>query len=62
MVAPLTGESFTAPSTLRLVAVGRDPNIYINYPTNGLGGNAERVQFFVDDTKVLEVAGSQAEF
>src|SRR4030095_3913360 len=62
MVAPLDGESFSAPSTLRLVAVGRDPQVDTNYPSYGLGGNAERVQFFIDYTMVLEVAGSQAEF
>src|SRR5262245_19079541 len=62
MVAPLSGETFIAPSKLRLVAVGRDPNIFTNYPTDGVGGNAAAVQFFVDYTMVLEVPGSEAEF
>jgi hypothetical protein len=62
MVTPVGGESFTAPSTLRLVAAGRDPNIDTNNPAPGLGGNASKVQFFVDDSQVLEVLGSQAEF
>src|SRR5262249_39114809 len=62
MVAPVSGEQFTAPSTLRLVAVGRDPNVDINYPVTGLGANAARLQFFVDDTMVLQEDGSQAEY
>jgi hypothetical protein len=62
MVAPVAGESFTAPASLRLVAAGRDPNVFTNYPRDGLGGNAAKVQFFVDDAVVLEVDGAQAEY
>ena len=62
MVSPTGGESFVAPSTLRLVAAGYDPNVYNNTPRNGLGGNASKVQFFVDDAVVLEVDGGNAEF
>ncbi len=62
MVAPVAGESFTAPTTLRLVAAGHDPNVYNNSPRDGLGGNAAKVQFFVDDDVLLEVDGSQAEY
>jgi len=62
MVAPVDGETFTAPTTLRLVAAGRDPNVDTNHPAAGRGGNAARVQFFVDDAVVLDVDGSQAEY
>jgi hypothetical protein len=62
MVIPVNGESFTAPASLRLIAAGRDPNIDTNNPAPGLGGNAAKVQFFVDDGMVLEVAGSSAEY
>jgi hypothetical protein len=62
MVAPSSGESFVAPATLRLIAVGRDPNVYTNSPSDGLGGNAAKVQFFVDDTLALEVDGAHAEY
>jgi hypothetical protein len=62
MVSPTSGESFLAPTSLRLVAVGRDPNVYTNYPEDGHGGNATKVQFFVDDALVLEVDGTQAEY
>jgi hypothetical protein len=62
MVTPVGGESFTAPATLRLVAAAKDPNVANNYPVNGKGGNASKVQFFVDDGMVLEVAGADAEF
>ncbi|MBI3854437.1 MAG: right-handed parallel beta-helix repeat-containing protein [Planctomycetes bacterium] len=62
MIAPSGGELFAAPTTLRLVGSGRDPNVYTNSPSPGLGGNASKVQFFVDDTMVLEVLGSNAEY
>jgi hypothetical protein len=62
MVAPTSGEAFVAPATLRLVGVGHDPNVYTNSPRDGLGGNAARLQFFVDDTLVLEVDGANAEY
>lgn len=62
MMSPTNGESFTAPATLRLIAAGRDGNIGTNSPSPGLGGNASRVQFFVDDQMVAEVAGSSAEY
>jgi len=35
MVSPNDGESFLAPSSLRLVAAGRDPNVYTNSPRDG---------------------------
>ena len=62
MVAPVGGESFTAPATLRLVAAAHDPNVFNNVPTAGHGGNASNVQFFVDNTMVLEQDGLDAEY
>ncbi|HEX4478815.1 MAG TPA: right-handed parallel beta-helix repeat-containing protein [Polyangiaceae bacterium] len=62
MVAPTGSESFIAPATLRLVAAAHDPNVYTNVPTDGLGGNASDVQFYVDDQMVLEVDGAHAEY
>ncbi len=62
MVAPVAGETFTAPASLRLVAAAHDPNVFNNSPSEGLGGNASSVEFFVDDTQVLQVDGSQAEY
>lgn len=62
MIAPTPGETFVAPATLRLVAAGHDPNVFNNFPTPGHGGNASKVQFFIDDTVVLEVDGLSAEF
>ena len=62
MVSPTNGESFLAPSSLRLVAAAHDPNVYTNSPRDGLGGNASKVQFFVDDQVVLEVDGMNAEY
>jgi hypothetical protein len=62
MVAPVGGESFIAPATLRLVAAAHDPGIDTNYPVGGQGGNAQKVQFFVDDTVVFEQNGSDAEY
>ena len=62
MVSPTGGESFIAPATLRLVGAGRNPDIDTNQPTDGLGGNAQQVQFFVDNTVVLTELGSNAEY
>jgi hypothetical protein len=62
MVSPTNGESFTAPAAFRLVAAAHDPNVYTNSPRDGLGGNASKVQFFVDDKVVLEVDGANAEY
>jgi hypothetical protein len=62
MVSPTSGESFSAPASLRLVAAAHDPNVYTNSPSQGLGGNAAKVQFFVDDAVVLEVDGANAEY
>jgi len=62
MIAPSSGELFLAPTTLRLVGSARDPNVYTNSPSPGLGGNASKAQFFIDDTLVLEVLGSNAEY
>ena len=41
---------------------GYDQNIDTNEPTEGLGDNASKVQFFVDDQNVLEVDGANAEY
>jgi hypothetical protein len=39
-----------------------DPNVYTQLSFPRLGGNASKAQFFVDDTMVLEVLGSNAEY
>jgi hypothetical protein len=62
MVSPTSAETFLGPTTLRLIAAAHDPNISTNSPTQGLGGNAQKVQFFVDDAVVLEMAGANAEY
>ena len=62
MISPTGGETFIAPATLRLQAAGFDINIYTNMPVCGQGENASRVQFFVDDTMVLEEEGTMAEY
>ena len=62
MVAPTGGETFTAPATLRLIGAAHDPNVFTNCPTDGLGGNASQVEFFVDDAMVLAVDGANAEY
>jgi hypothetical protein len=62
MVSPTGGESFLAPTRLRLVGVARDPLISTNTPSDGHGGNAATVQFFVDDQMVLTVDGLSAQY
>jgi hypothetical protein len=62
MISPSPAESFIAPSSLRLLAAAYDPFISTNSPAPGLGANAQKVQFYVDDAVVLEVEGSKAEY
>ncbi|HMF43650.1 MAG TPA: right-handed parallel beta-helix repeat-containing protein, partial [Polyangia bacterium] len=62
MISPTGGEQFIAPASLRLVGAAYDPFVYNNTPVEGKGGNAMAVQFYVDDTMVLTVAGTDAEF
>ena len=62
MVSPTGGETFVAPTRLRLVSSARDPLVFNNVPSEGHGGNASSVQFFVDDQMVLAVDGLDAEF
>jgi hypothetical protein len=62
MVSPTSAETFLGPTTLRLIAAAHDPNISTNMPAPGLGGNAQKVQFFVDDAVVLEEDGANAEY
>jgi hypothetical protein len=62
MISPTNGESFIAPTSLRLVGSAGDPFVSTNSPRTWLGVNAAKAQFFVDDTMVLEVDGENAEF
>jgi len=62
MISPNDGEAFLAPAELRLFAAGYDIDVYTNEPTEGHGGNAYKVEFFVDDDKVDEQAGLDAEY
>ncbi len=62
MVSPTNGEAFSAPLGLRLVAAAFDANVYTNEPVEGRGTNAAKVQFYVDDTLVLERYGDDAEY
>lgn len=62
IVSPTNAETFLAPTTLRLIAAAHDPNIATNQPVEGRGANAQKVQFFVDGDRVLEVNGANAEY
>ena len=62
MVSPTNGESFVAPFNLRLVAIGHDDNVFTNDPVPGKGTNAAKVEFFLDDTKIYEQVGADAEY
>jgi hypothetical protein len=62
MISPTVAETFQAPSTLRLIAAAHDDQVATNVPVEGRGGNASRVQFFVDGTSVLQVDGADAEY
>jgi hypothetical protein len=62
IVSPTPGETFIGPATLRLVGTAYDPFVDTNVPAVGMGGNAQKLQFFVDDKVVLEVDGAHAEY
>jgi hypothetical protein len=62
MVSPTNGESFVTPLNLRLVAIGHDDNVFTNEPVPGKGTNAAKVEFFLDDTKIYEQVGADAEY
>jgi hypothetical protein len=62
MVSPTNGEAFVTPLNLRLVAIGHDDNVFTNEPVPGKGTNAAKVEFFLDDTKIYEQVGADAEY
>ena len=62
MVSPTNGESFVTPLNLRLVAIGHDDNVFTNDPVPGKGSNAAKVEFFLDNTKIYEQVGADAEY
>ncbi len=62
LITPTDGETFVAPAELRLIGLGYDQSVFTNVPSDGLGTNADHVDFYVDDTKVLTVTGANAEY
>jgi hypothetical protein len=62
MVSPTNGESFVTPLNLRLAAIGHDDNVFTNDPVPGKGTNAAKVEFFLDDAKIYEQVGADAEY
>jgi hypothetical protein len=62
MVSPTTGQHFLAPGMVRVFAAGYDPTIPTNFPRDGKGGNASRVEFLVDNQVVQTMDGAEAEY
>jgi hypothetical protein len=62
MVSPTDGETFTSPLDLRLIGIGHDPNVFTNFPVDGKGMNAAKLEFFLDGKLIFEQSGADAEY
>src|SRR4029079_10956133 len=47
---------------VRVFAAGYDPTVDTNFPRDGKGGNASRVEFLVDNQVVQTMDGADAEY
>jgi hypothetical protein len=62
IISPLTGQRFLPPGMLRVFVSGYDPTIPTNFPQDGKGGNATRVDFLLDNQSVQTMDGQAAEY
>ncbi len=62
MISPTNGETFSLPLNLRYIAQGRDTDVTINDPIEGKGRNADRVDFYIDNTFLFSENGADAEY
>jgi hypothetical protein len=63
LMAPIGGQDFTAPATLRVFASAYDPNVFDGCGIGGTArGCASRVDFYVDDTLMAQVPTAQSEY
>ena len=61
-ISPVSGAHFFAPGMVRVFAAGYDPTIPTNFPQDGKGGNASRVEFLLDNEVVQVMDGADAEY
>ncbi len=61
-VSPIGGQHFLPPGFVRVFAAAKDPAVDTNFPIDGKGGNAARVQFIADNEVVAEMDGLDAEY
>ena len=62
MLSPKPGDTFQGPAaSLRLVAQAWDPTVASIVSLDGTGRSASRVEFFVDDRRILTVGGNDSE-
>lgn len=62
IISPLTGQRFFAPGLVRVFVSAYDPTIPTNFPEDGLGGDATRVEFLLDNQVVQTMDGLSAEY
>ena len=62
MISPTSGQHFLAPGMVRVFAAGYDPTVDTNFPRDGKGGNASRMEFLVDNQVVQTMDGADAEY
>jgi hypothetical protein len=61
-VSPISGQHFLAPGFVRVFAAAKDPFVDVNFPTDGVGGNAAHVQFLADNEVASDMDGLAAEY
>lgn len=61
-ISPTSGQHFLAPGMVRVFAAAYDPTVPTNFPQDGKGGNASRVEFLLDNQVVQVMDGQDAEY
>ena len=62
IISPTIGQHFFAPGMVRVFAAAYDPDIPTNFPQDGKGGNASRVEYLLDNQVVQTMSGDDAEY
>jgi hypothetical protein len=62
IISPTPGQHFFAPGMVRVFAAAYDPDIPTNFPQDGKGGNASRVEYLLDNQVVQTMSGDDAEY
>ena len=62
IISPTAGQHFFAPGMVRVFTAAYDPDIPTNFPQDGKGGNASRVEYLLDNVVVQTMSGDDAEY